>query len=165
MPLTLVVETGVGLANANAFASRTSVTTALEASPFAAAWVGVDVATQDQCIAEATAWLSRLPWDGVATTSTQALAFPRAWMSSPDGYAIASNVLPAWLVQATARLAFWLSQQTATPFTGTGLAPNTEIELPGGLRLTPAASNATLPLDVRQLIAPYVRGGSSLVRA
>lgn len=165
MPLTLIVETGAGLANANAFASRAQVTARLEASPFADAWALVDVTKQDQCIAEATAWLSRLSWDGVQTTLSQALAFPRAYLATPDGFAIASNLLPPWLLEATARLAFWLSQQSATPYTGTGLAPNTELALPGGLRLTPASSNATLPTDVRQLIAPYVRGGSALVRA
>jgi hypothetical protein len=73
--------------------------------------------------------------------------------------------MPAWLIDATARLALWLLQQgTATPYSDNGLAPGTELALPGGLRLTPA-SGAKMPPDVRSLIGPYVRGGSSLVRA
>jgi hypothetical protein len=164
MPLTLVVETGAGLANANAFASRVTVGERLEASPYAEAWAGVDAAKQDQCIAEATRWLSSLSWDGVPTTRTQALAFPRAWMYRPDGYAIASNLIAPWLIDATARLAFWLSQQE-NPYVSNGLQPGTELQLPGGLRLTPGSSSQ-LPIDVRQLIRPYLSGGgSSLVRA
>lgn len=163
MALTLVVEDGTGKADANAFASQATVTAALEASPFTAAWASV--ANKDACIAEASAWLSRLMWDGVATTATQALAWPRAWMASPDGYAIASNVVPAFVVEATARLAFHLSQQGTTPFADTGLAPGTELELPGGLRLTPASGAPAMPPDVRALVAPYVRGGGALVRA
>ena len=164
MPLTLVVENGTGLANANAFASRVTVTERLEASPYAAAWVGVDPTQQDQCIVEATAWLSRLYWDGVPTTLTQALAFPRAWLRTPVGNAVASNLMPPWLLEATARLAFWLSQQE-NPYLSNGLQPGTELQLPGGLRLTPAGSTK-LPVDVLQLIRPYLSGGgSSLVRA
>lgn len=164
MPLTLVVETGAGLANANAFASRATVTERLEASPYAEAWAGVDVVKQDQCIAEGTRWLASLPWDGVPTTQAQALPFPRAWLYRPDGYAIASNLIPAWLIDATARMAFWLSQQE-NPFVGNGLQAGTELSLPGGLRLTPA-STSRLPVDVLQLIRPYLSGGvSSLVRA
>lgn len=165
MPLTLIPETGAGLANANAFGSLAQVTAVLDASPFADAWAGVDEPKQNQCIAEASAWLSRLGWDGIPTTTTQALAFPRAWMSTPEGLAIASNLIPAWLLQATARLAFWLSQQDDTPYADSGLMPGTELALPGGLRLTPQANGAKLPPDVRQLIGPYVYSGSSLRRA
>jgi hypothetical protein len=97
-------------------------------------------------------------------TRTQALAFPRAWMYRPDGYAIASNLIAPWLIDATARLAFWLSQQE-NPYVSNGLQPGTELQLPGGLRLTPGSSSQ-LPIDVRQLIRPYLSGGgSSLVRA
>jgi hypothetical protein len=85
-------------------------------------------------------------------------------MYRPDGYAIASNLIAPWLIDATARLAFWLSQQE-NPYVSNGLQPGTELQLPGGLRLTPGSSSQ-LPIDVRQLIRPYLSGGgSSLVRA
>ncbi len=161
MPLTLIPETGAGLANANAFASRAQVTTALESSPYAGAWAGVDPTQQDQCIAEASAWLSRLTWQGQRTIETQALAWPRAWMVTPDGYAVASNLVPVFVVEATARLAFWLSQQE-NPYLSNGLQPGTELQLPGGLRLTPEAGT-TLPLDVLQLIRPYLTSSGVVV--
>ena len=163
MALTLVVEDGTGKADANAFVSSATATTLLEAHPFASAWTSV--ANKDQCIAEATATLSQQPWLGIATSDTQALAWPRAYMQTPDGYAIASNVIPLFLQQACARLAFALSQLSSTPYEDTGLMPGTELELPGGLRLTPSANAATtLPPDVRALLNGYVRGRGALER-
>lgn len=165
MALTLVVETGAGLANANTFVSLATATTLLEASPFGAAWaLELDDARKNQCLAEATAWLSQLPWHGIATTATQALAFPRAWLETPDGYAVASNLVPTWLQQATARLALFLLEQDVTPFSDSGLAPGTEIALPSGLRLTPS-SGATMPPDVRALVGLFIHTRRSLVRA
>lgn len=162
MPLTLIPETGAGLPNANAFGSRVQITTALEASPFADAWAGVDLAKQDQCIAEASAWLSRLAWDGVRTTEAQGLAWPRAWMQTPDGYALASNLIPPFLLDATARLSFWLSQQGASPYESNGLQPGTELALPGGVRLTPD-SGVKLPADVLAIVRPYLRASGVVV--
>lgn len=156
MPLTLIPETGAGLANANTFATLVQITTALEASPFGDAWSTVDVAKQDQCIAEASAILTRLNWLGTRTIDGQALAWPRAWMETPDGYAIASNVIPAFVLDATARLAFWLSQLGATPYNGNGLKPGTELALPGGLRLTPDGG-FTIPADVLAILRPYLQ--------
>lgn len=164
MALTLVLEDGSGRADANTFLLYTTATSLLEASPYASAWTSVLQPAAEQCLAEASAWLSRAPWDGIATYDTQALAFPRAWLQTRDGYAIASNTIPLWLKQATARLAFWLSQQTATPWSDTGLEPGTELQLPGGLKMTPA-SGVVMPPDVRALIGPYLRPSNVVVRA
>lgn len=162
MPLTLIPETGAGLSNANTLASRAQVTTALEASPFADAWAGVAPTKQDQCIVEASAWISRLGWEGMRTTEAQALAWPRAWMTTPDGYAIASNLVPAFVIDGVARLALWLSQQGSSPYASTGLQPGTELALPGGLRLTPD-SGLALPADVLAIFAPYLTASGAVV--
>lgn len=161
MPLALVPETGAGLPTANTFVSRADAAAMLEASPFAEAWTFVDGTKQDQCLVEASAWLSRLSWSGMRTTEAQALAWPRAWMTTPDGYAIASNVVPAVVRDATVRLALWLSQQDA-PYTSNGLQPGTELQLPGGLRLTPD-SGVSLPTDVLAILRPYLRAGGVVV--
>lgn len=164
MPLTLVLEDGTGRAEANTFVLRDQATTLLESSPFAAAWASVDGTLQDQCLVEMSTWLSRAPWDGIATFTTQALAFPRAHLCTRDGYAIASNLIPQWLKQATARGAYWLSQQASTPWADTGLAPGTRLTLPGGLSLVPS-SGISMPPDVRALIADYLRPSNVVVRA
>lgn len=164
MPPTLIPETGAALANANTFASLAQAAAALDASPYGAAWTGVDPDRQARCLIEASSYLSTLRWDGLPATSTQALAWPRGWMYTPDGFAVASNLIPAWLITATARLALWFAEQDASPYVSNGLQPGTELELPGGLRLTPA-SGAQPPSDVFALVRPYLAGGgSSLVR-
>lgn len=163
MAFTLIVEDGTGRADANALASREAVTAVLARVPWCAPWADVDGATQDQHIAEASAWLTRRAWCGVRTYERQALAFPRAWLTTPDGYAIASNLVPAWLIEAVARLAFWLSQQATSPFTVSGIQPGTKLSLPGGLSFTVAAGTR-MPPEVEALIAPYVESGSTVVR-
>ncbi len=164
MALTLILEDGSGRADANTFLLYTEATTLLAASPFADDWASVLQSRAEPCLAEASAWLSRAHWDGVATYPTQALAFPRAWLTTRDGYAIASNLIPLWLKQATARLAYWISQQSTTPYTNTGLAPGTEIELASGLRFTPQ-SQVAMPPDVRALIGDYLCRGNTVRRA
>lgn len=166
MPLTLVVEDGMGKSNATTFQSTADVTARLAAVPFTTAWTDAALIAdkQDQCNLEATAILCRLAWDGVPTYQAQALAWPRAWMATPDGYAIASNLMPAFLLDAHARLCAWLAAQDATPYSDTGLQPGTEIELGSGLRFTPQAGAAALPPDIRALLAPYTRGRHTLVR-
>jgi len=153
MPLDLVVEDGTGLANANAFAGLSAVATLLEGTRWAAAWELEQ--DQDVLIGEATAWLSRLAWDGSARTATQALAFPRTGMRTRDGYAVAADSIPAWLVRATALLANYLRQQEVTLFDDTGLEPRTELVV-GPLRLTPSSGGASMPADIGQLLRPYL---------
>jgi hypothetical protein len=131
--------------------------------PFADAWGDVDELAQDQYNIEACAIITRMAWDGIATFSHQSLAFPRAWLCRPDGYAIASNLIPEWLKDGAARLAFWLSQQDGSPYNGNGLEPRTELTLASGMRLTPA-SRPSIPSDVRDLFRPYVRSGRTTVR-
>lgn len=176
MAFTLIVEDGTGLPTANAFASNAEVTALLAAHPFASAW---DTATnQDQCIAEATAWLSRLRWQGRQTViGTQALAWPRAWVPQPDRGTQAtgqpfiydylyfsSYIVPAFLKRATARLALYLVQQTASPFEMTNLVKDTVVRV-GALEVTPMQPGV-LPPDVLMEIRPMlVQIGTSTVRA
>lgn len=183
MAFTLIVEDGSGMTTSNAFASNAEVTALLAAHPFADAWAACTV--QDQCIAEASAWLSRLRWLGRQTLiGTQAMAWPRAWVPQPDRGSqatgqpfvydylyFASTIVPAFLKRATSRLALHLAQQTASaggsgtsPYALTGLAPNTDVQV-GSMRLTPAAP-MQLPPDVLFEIRPMLmQTGVTAVRA
>lgn len=179
MSFTLIPEDGSGLANANAFASNQEVTDLLAGHPFADAWTACTV--QDQCIAEATAWLSRLRWQGLPTyTQRQALAWPRLWVPMPDRAAQVTgqpnlydylsypgNVVPAFIKRATARLSLYLAQQVAagsSPLALTGLVAGSEMKV-GPLTFTPIAP-ATLPPDVLQEIKPALRAiGVTVIRA
>lgn len=174
MPISVIVEDGTSKANANTYQTSASITTRLTLVPWSSAWSDAAAITdrQDQINLEAAAMIDRLLFDGVRTTDTQSMQFPRAHLRSPDGYALASNLIPTWMLNAHARLAAWLAAQIAvgastavSPFSDTGLAPGTELELPGGLRLTPANKPITMPVEVRDLLGPYLIGASTLVRS
>jgi hypothetical protein len=161
MPLTLVVEDGTGKADANTLALVASVTAILEGHPFADRWT--ESTTQEAIAVEASAWLSRLRWLGTAINATQALAFPRCGLWTPDGYPVPEDASPTWLLQAHARLCLYLASQAESPFEETGLAPGSMLRS-GSVMVTLAAAG-TLPGDVRALIRPYIRTGATLVRA
>lgn len=163
MPITLVVEDGTGLAGANALASRLAVQSVLDGMPHTEAWDDKDEDEQNVLIAEGSAWLARLTWDGVRLNATQAMPLPRIGLYAPDGYVVASDSVPAFAVRALARLCLHLAAQTASLFTDTGLAPGTELEV-GPIRLTPSSAPFTLPPDVRAELAPYISNRSTLVR-
>ena len=70
-------------------------------------------ATDDQkcrALVQATRQLDAyVEWDGYASSTTQALAWPRIGMTDPStGASIASSVLPQRLVDAVAEQARWL---------------------------------------------------------
>lgn len=163
MAITLIVETGAGLSNANTFNDSAGVTTVLAANPFASAWSALTPDQQDQMCVESTQWLNRLAWDGVATVMTQALVFPRYGLQTRDGYPVLVNVLPAFLLQAHARVCLFLSQQTDTPFADTGLVTDSRLTV-GPIALTPITTTR-MPPDVRALLAPYVRNPNVVARA
>ncbi len=161
MAVTIVVEDGTGKADATTFAAAASVATRLEAHPF-----GGDFATttldKDAIVVEASKWLGRLTWDGARRVETQSLAFPRVGLVTPDGSDVGYTSVPEFVLEAHARVALFLAQQSATPFGDTGLAAGTALKV-GPIELTPASA-ARVTSDIRDLVGPYSRGRSSLVR-
>lgn len=176
MTFTLIVEDGTGLPTANAFVSKTDADALLAGHPFASAWMTAP--NRLQCIAEATAWLSRLRWQGrAAHPTTQALSWPRYWVPVPDrdetsGAAMQlydllyfpGTEIPGFLKRATARLALYLARQTDAPYDPTGLVKDSAVQV-GSLRVQPSQP-ALLPADVLQEIRPMLRAvGTTAVRA
>lgn len=165
MPITLVVEDGTGLANANALASRAAVQAEIDQMQFPGPWnaLAADENAQNILIVEGSAWLARLPWLAVRRNATQAMPFPQIGLTTRDGYAVASDSVPAFAVRALARLCLHLAAQTSSLFVDNGLAPGTELEV-GPIRLTPSSTPYSLPPDVRAELAPYIATRSTLVR-
>jgi hypothetical protein len=157
----IVVEDGTGKADATTFANAASVATRLEANPYGGAFATTTL-DKDAIVVEASRWLGRITWDGYRRVETQSLAFPRVGLITPDGYAVGYTSVPEFLLDAHARVCLYLAQQTETPFGDTGLAAGTALKV-GPIELTPA-SVARVTSDIRDLIAPYSRGRSSLVR-
>jgi len=161
----LIVETGAGLSTATSFLTVAAADTRIAGLLYGGAWDAREAEDKERWLNEATAILSRLRWKGVAVLATQALAFPRNNLVSVDGFVLAGNSLPVFLLDATARLALFVSEQTATPYGSTGLMPGTEITI-GPITLTPAAATSVLGADVRALITHYLiaSNGLELVR-
>lgn len=164
MPVPLVVETGSGLSSANTYVSLADASVFADTLLFVDAWEALDPEARTVRLLEAARWLGRFTWQGAPSTTTQAMAWPREKVRDRDQRPIARDTIPAFLVEAQIRLAVWLATQTASPFEGNGLQPQTELSV-GPLRLTPSAG-ATIPGDILALLSPALvsAGGTRLVR-
>lgn len=103
--MTLTVEDGTGLSNADAFASLSFVD-AYHATYGNSTWTGED-ADKEAAIRRATAYLSNsYTWAGLRSHNRdQALAWPRSGVCDNEGNGIDSNEMPVELLNATAEVA------------------------------------------------------------
>jgi hypothetical protein len=103
--MTLTVETGAGLADADALVSLADCD-AYHTAQGHADWTGPD-ADKESAIRRATTHLSRaVTWTGVRTHGrAQALAWPRSGCVDGEGNGIASNEIPGEIADACAELA------------------------------------------------------------
>lgn len=114
--MALVVETGAGLANANAYVDVAFVD-AYAGIMGLAAWLALNTTAKETAIARATMHVNdgnRYPYVGVKRTQEQALLWPREGAVERDGQAIASTSIPYQLKNATAELAGLLGTGTST---------------------------------------------------
>lgn len=104
--MTLVVEDGTGLSNANAFVSVADAD-ARHTLLGNTAWTGTDAA-KEAAIARATVYMEqayRQRWVGVRVSSEQALSWPRYVEGLVDGWPIDSDEVPSDIADACADLA------------------------------------------------------------
>jgi hypothetical protein len=101
----LVVETGAGLVNANAYATVAEGDSFAEDHLYASPWVDATSDNKRKALIFATRLLDeQTAWRGYKATDTQALQWPRSGAYDRGGYAIDSNELPgdvkkaAWLL-------------------------------------------------------------------
>ncbi len=136
MPLTLIKETGAGLANANAYADVADGDAYHDGHLYATAWAAATTASKTTALVMASRLIdAEYQFDGVQTTDAQALAWPRYRCPDPDrdaslrvGLLLASenwvpeNTVPKAVVQATCELAreLLITDRTASP-AGEGL--------------------------------------------
>jgi len=104
--LALVLISTPGAVDANSYATAAEGTTYHEGHLYASAWTGASTATKEAALVMATRLLDALvEWSGLATSETQALAWPRVGMLTRNGYVIESSEIPADLKSATAEYA------------------------------------------------------------
>lgn len=103
--MTVTVEDGTGLADADVYASILTVDNYLLGSPYATAWTDAVEAAQEWALRTATILLdTQVFWYGDPLLTTQALAWPRE-NTTPEVTGI-----PVWLERATAEQALALLQ-------------------------------------------------------
>ena len=97
--MALVIETGAGLPNSEAYADA-SAFSAWETAYYGDASAG-DAASKEAAIRRAVAYLDDLTWKGTRTNGrSQALAWPRSGVTDCEDVAISSNVIPSEVIYA-----------------------------------------------------------------
>ena len=134
MALTLILETGAGLANANSYATVAESDAYHDGHLYATAWTGATSGNKAAALVMATRLIdAEIQFLGLRTIMTQALQWPRTDVPNPDADAVlADNALPAVLVRATCEQAraMLIEDRTSNP-------------MGEGLKFTSLASNQT----------------------
>lgn len=130
--MSLTVETGAGLVDADALVS-VAVADAYHSAIGGSAWAAATTDAKEQAIRRATAYLSGLSWAGLRTHGRlQALAWPRGGVLDREGYGIDSGEIPIEVQRACAEVAL---QEMASPGS-----------------MTPAVTPASEPLTKREKV-------------
>lgn len=99
-----------GAADANSYTDRAEADEyLLNDRLHASAWDTLDDSAKDAALMWATRELERLDYVGYRVTETQALKWPRS-EAYLDGRLLANDEVPKQMKDATAEMAFWLSQ-------------------------------------------------------
>lgn len=104
MPLTLIKETGAGLANANAYADVIDGDAYYDGHLYATAWTAATLANKEKALVMATRLIDgQYQFNGVKANETQALQWPRAGCRDPDMEAdwVWGDVVPKAVRDAT----------------------------------------------------------------
>jgi hypothetical protein len=173
--MTLIVETGAGLPDAESYISVADADT-YHANRGNAAWAALATDAKEQALRSATDYMRqnyRLRWIGMHVSITQALDWPRAWVpivDSPGGYQgfptyLALDVVPTEVKSACAELALRASSAALTPDVGPQVTreqvgPISVDYLPGGRQNLHFGA-------VEAMLAPWLkgRGAAAVVRA
>tara|TARA_Y100001938_G_scaffold41980_1_gene57808 strand:+ start:265 stop:774 length:510 start_codon:yes stop_codon:yes gene_type:complete len=104
----LIVEDGTGKTNSESYASVADADTYFTARRGDTTWAAASTANKEKALRNATDYIEEkynARFIGRKATKDQALAFPRAYIESYDGYAIESDEIPEKLKRATMELA------------------------------------------------------------
>ena len=131
MSLTLIKETGAGLANANAYADVADGDAYHAGHLYASAWTAATADQKAIALAMATRLIdAEYQFNGTRTTAGQALQWPREDCPDPDaGDMVAETMVPEAVIEAACEMAraMLIEDRTANPlgeglkFTGLGV--------------------------------------------
>lgn len=159
--MSIVVETGSGLSNANAYVSVADADARHAAAGFTN-WATLNTTEKEQAIVRATVYMEqafRNRWKGTRLKREQALSWPR-YGATVDGFDLPSNEVPADITNACADLALKAAAGDLAPDLERGLIRKKigPIEKEWD-RNSP---QATRYRNVDMALAPYLKGSSSM---
>ena len=115
MAASFVVETGTGSATANSYVSLDDAADYFD-SRGETTFAALPQTTRQAALVKATAYVdASYAFRGIAVSSTQALAWPRAYVVDENGYDVSSTVVPAAIKAATCELALYAATKPLTP--------------------------------------------------
>jgi hypothetical protein len=124
MALLLIKETGVGLANANAYADAADGDAYHDGHLYATAWTAATLANKEKALVMATRLIDgQFQFAGWKANELQGLQWPRVSVRDPDGEDdLPPDVVPKAVIEATCELAraLLIADRTAAPV-GEGL--------------------------------------------
>ena len=103
----MALVTTPGGATADSYATVAEADAYIAIRGFATAWPALE-ADKEKLLKWAALLMNTWVWLGSATTSTQALAWPRSSLYDPSGYALDENTIPAAIKNAQIEFAFQL---------------------------------------------------------
>ena len=174
MALTLIKEDGTGKADANTYANVADGDTYFDGHLYASAWTVATTGNKEKALVMATRLIdAERQFNGVKSTATQALQWPRAECLDPDGASesgavavLPSDTVPPAVMKATCELAkeLLLQDRTTAP-PGEGISATWTDTT--GTKYSKTDKRAVLSYLVQSLLARFsvsVRRGNPVVR-
>jgi hypothetical protein len=112
-----IVETGVGIPNANSLVSVEYADEYFAAHPFYGdQWAEFPIPRKKNLLAFATGMISgMMKWGGSAVSTTQTLPWPRYGVVNPEGSFFGTTIIPENLKRAVCEQAYYLSTSQGNP--------------------------------------------------
>jgi hypothetical protein len=102
----MAIDASIGGLSSDSYSSVASADAYHADHLYAADWTGATTSNKEKALKMSTRILDeRVDWIGVKNTNSQALRFPRAGATDPDGYAVETTEIPTALINATAEFA------------------------------------------------------------
>lgn len=156
----MALDATPGGANANSYLTVAEANAYMESRLFTTGWpatdAGADLDTKERALKWATRTIdANVCFVGAASTSTQALKWPRTGMLDKNGFAIPSDVVPQDLKNATAELALRLIRSDLTLGSEVGVQGITKIKAgPVELQFKDEITLEAVPDGVTTLMVP-----------
>ena len=115
MAVTVIVEDGSGVINANSYRSTADIDSWIETNPHDSTWAGLTQAQKNgYAIMSCRVLNEQIDWDGWQTDDEQSLDLPRSGMTDKNGNSIDSDEIPTEIQNAQCELARLLAIEDRT---------------------------------------------------